>query len=117
MTTASRQRGRPLLGEGSLLSRQADDRTRNPMSETQSSTMPPGEATPPHRYTAALAGEIEARWQKRWESEGTFRAPNPVGPLAEPDHPAAGHPKFFIMDMFPYPSGAGLHVGHPLGYI
>ena len=89
------------------------------MSETQTGTAAPAaEATPPpHRYTAALAGEIEARWQERWESEGTFRAPNPAGPLAEPDHPAAGHPKFFIMDMFPYPSGAGLHVGHPLGYI
>jgi len=88
------------------------------MSETQTGTAgPAAEPTPPHRYTAALAGQIEARWQERWESEGTFRAPNPVGPLAEPDHPAAGHPKFFIMDMFPYPSGAGLHVGHPLGYI
>jgi leucyl-tRNA synthetase len=88
------------------------------MSETQTGAATPGaEATPPHRYTAALAGEIEARWQERWEAEGTFRAPNPVGPLAEPEHPAAGHPKFFIMDMFPYPSGAGLHVGHPLGYI
>jgi leucyl-tRNA synthetase len=87
------------------------------MSETQTSTaVPPAEA-PPHRYTAALAGEIEARWQERWEREGTFRAPNPAGPLAEPQHPAAGHPKVFIMDMFPYPSGAGLHVGHPLGYI
>jgi leucyl-tRNA synthetase len=88
------------------------------MSETQTGTpAPAAEATPPHRYTAALAGEIEARWQERWESEGTFRAPNPAGPLAEPGHPAAGRPKFFIMDMFPYPSGAGLHVGHPLGYI
>ncbi|HEX6336516.1 MAG TPA: leucine--tRNA ligase [Jiangellaceae bacterium] len=88
------------------------------MSETQTGmATPAAEATPPHRYTAALAGEIEARWQERWESEGTFRAPNPAGPLAEPEHPAAGHPKFFIMDMFPYPSGAGLHVGHPLGYI
>ncbi|HEU4540083.1 MAG TPA: leucine--tRNA ligase [Jiangellaceae bacterium] len=88
------------------------------MSETQTSpAAPAAEGTPPHRYTAALAGEIEARWQERWESEGTFRAPNPTGPLAEPDHPAAGRSKFFIMDMFPYPSGAGLHVGHPLGYI
>ena len=88
------------------------------MSETQTGTAgPAAEPTPPHRYTAALAGQIEARWQERWESGGTFRAPNPVGPLAEPEHPAAGRPKFFIMDMFPYPSGAGLHVGHPLGYI
>jgi leucyl-tRNA synthetase len=72
---------------------------------------------PPYRYTAALAGEIEARWQDFWEEHGTFRAPNPLGPLADPDHPRAGAQKLFLLDMFPYPSGAGLHVGHPLGYI
>src|SRR5512135_1655960 len=72
---------------------------------------------PPYRYTAQLAGEIEARWQDRWEAAGTFQAPNPVGPLAEPDHPRAGAEKLYVVDMFPYPSGAGLHVGHPLGYI
>jgi leucyl-tRNA synthetase len=73
--------------------------------------------TPPHRYTAELAGRIEARWQDYWEEHGTFHAPNPVGPLADPDHPRARAPKLYVMDMFPYPSGAGLHVGHPLGYI
>ncbi|HEY1094738.1 MAG TPA: leucine--tRNA ligase [Glycomyces sp.] len=72
---------------------------------------------PAHRYDAELANEIEPRWQERWEAEQTFRAPNPAGPLAEPGHPRAGAPKKFVMDMFPYPSGAGLHVGHPLGYI
>ncbi|HEX6871767.1 MAG TPA: leucine--tRNA ligase [Micromonosporaceae bacterium] len=72
---------------------------------------------PPHRYTAALASEIEARWQDFWEEQRTFRAPNPTGALAEPDHPRAGAEKLFVLDMFPYPSGAGLHVGHPLGYI
>lgn len=72
---------------------------------------------PAHRYTAALAGEIEARWQDHWDAHGTFHAPNPVGPLRDPDHPRAGAPKLFVMDMFPYPSGEGLHVGHPLGYI
>jgi leucyl-tRNA synthetase len=66
-----------------------------------------------YRYTSALADEIEQRWQDRWEAEGTFEAPNPVGDLAGE---VAGD-KYFIMDMFPYPSGAGLHVGHPLGYI
>ena len=72
----------------------------------------------PHRYTAALADQIERRWQDRWESEGTFWAANPVGDLAgDADDVAALGDKFFIMDMFPYPSGAGLHVGHPLGYI
>ena len=72
--------------------------------------------TPPYRYTAELANQIEARWQDRWEAEGTFDTPNPSGPLADGRtlDPAE---KFYLMDMFPYPSGAGLHVGHPLGYI
>src|SRR5687767_15453276 len=73
--------------------------------------------TPPFRYTAALAGEIELRWQAYWAENGTFHAPNPVGELADPTHPRAGAPKLFVQDMFPYPSGAGLHVGHPLGFI
>jgi leucyl-tRNA synthetase len=73
--------------------------------------------TPPFRYTAALAGEIEQRWQDFWDANGTFHAPNPVGELADPEHPRAGAPKLHVQDMFPYPSGAGLHVGHPLGYI
>ena len=72
---------------------------------------------PPFRYTAGLAGEIEARWQDFWDAHGTFHAPNPVGELADPTHPRAGAPKLHVQDMFPYPSGAGLHVGHPLGYI
>lgn len=71
---------------------------------------------PPFRYTAALAQELETRWQDRWEAEGTFHTPNPAGPIGEPDK-VAGRPKLFVLDMFPYPSGAGLHVGHPLGYI
>ncbi|GEM34193.1 leucine--tRNA ligase [Nocardia neocaledoniensis NBRC 108232] len=68
---------------------------------------------PQHRYNAELAGRIERRWQQNWAERGTFHAPNPVGPLAG-DTPAD---KLFIQDMFPFPSGAGLHVGHPLGYI
>ncbi|MGH3622728.1 MAG: class I tRNA ligase family protein, partial [Sciscionella sp.] len=70
-------------------------------------------AAPAYRYTAALASGIERRWQGYWTKAGTFHAPNPVGPLAGdvPDD------KLFIQDMFPYPSGAGLHVGHPLSYI
>ncbi len=70
----------------------------------------------PYRYTAELAGRIETAWQDRWEAEGTFHAPNPAGSWAEPEK-VAGREKLFVMDMFPYPSGAGLHVGHPLGYI
>ncbi|MGK5684596.1 leucine--tRNA ligase [Actinoplanes sp. URMC 104] len=73
--------------------------------------------TPKFRYTAALANEIEPRWQAFWADNGTFQAPNPAGALADPAHPRAGAPKLHVQDMFPYPSGAGLHVGHPLGYI
>ncbi len=72
----------------------------------------------PHRYTAELAGQIEVAWQDRWAERGTYHAPNPAGPWADPDAVAAypgGH--LLVLDMFPYPSGAGLHVGHPLGYI
>ncbi|MBR7828665.1 leucine--tRNA ligase [Actinospica sp. MGRD01-02] len=69
---------------------------------------------PAHRYGAALARGIEARWQAYWAENGTFEAPNPTGTLkghvSEAKHS-------FIMDMFPYPSGSGVHVGHPLGYI
>jgi len=72
--------------------------------------------TPRYRYSAAFADTIEVKWQEHWEANGTFEAPNPAGPLAEPDK-VAGRPKLFVLDMFPYPSGAGLHVGHPLGYI
>jgi leucyl-tRNA synthetase len=75
------------------------------------------EPTPPFRYDARLAGEIELRWQERWEREGTFQARNPSGALSEGFGQVAGRPKFYLLDFFPYPSGIGLHVGHPLGYI
>ena len=72
------------------------------------------DAEPKFRYTAALAGQIERDWQQRWDKDGTFNADNPVGNLAGP---RAEQEPWYVMDMFPYPSGAGLHVGHPLGYI
>lgn len=70
----------------------------------------------PHRYCAALAGRIEQTWQDHWAQNGTYHAPNPAGPWAEP-HKVNDREKLLVLDMFPYPSGAGLHVGHPLGYI
>ena len=69
---------------------------------------------PAYRYTAQLAGDIETAWQDRWDERATFNADNPVGQFSGPLAQAA---PFFLLDMFPYPSGKGLHVGHPLGYI
>ena len=69
----------------------------------------------PHRYTAAYANAVEVKWQEslRWpDGKGYgYRQPNPGEAGFD-----ASKPKFYCLDMFPYPSGAGLHVGHPEGY-
>lgn len=77
----------------------------------------PSDSTPAFRYTPQLANQIEQAWQQYWTDNGTFNAPNPVGDLAPADGQQLPEDKLFVQDMFPYPSGAGLHVGHPLGYI
>jgi leucyl-tRNA synthetase len=71
----------------------------------------------PHRYDAKLANEIELAWQARWGRDGAFNTPNPVGSLSGGFEQTEGKPKEYVLDFFPHPSGTGLHVGHPLGYI
>ncbi|HUO37131.1 MAG TPA: leucine--tRNA ligase [Mycobacterium sp.] len=88
------------------------------MTESPAATPSAADADAPQfRYTAELAGRIERAWQQNWEKMGTFHVPNPVGSLAPPDGRPVPEDKMFVQDMFPYPSGEGLHVGHPLGYI
>ncbi|WP_040492609.1 leucine--tRNA ligase [Ilumatobacter nonamiensis] len=87
------------------------------MSDENSTTSSPTADTPAYRYTSELAQEIEVGWQDRWDAAGVFETPNPVGPLGDAELVAERGEKLFVQDMFPYPSGVGLHVGHPLGYI
>ena len=54
---------------------------------------------------------VEPKWQALWDERDAFRVPNPGDPGFD-----SSRPKFYVLDMFPYPSGAGLHVGHPEGY-
>jgi leucyl-tRNA synthetase len=71
-------------------------------------------SVPRWRYDSGLAASIESRWQDWWERHDTFATADPTpGTRGQPD-PAA---PLYVLDMFPYPSGDALHVGHPLGYI
>jgi leucyl-tRNA synthetase len=88
--------------------------TISPQSEQRTAS---GAERPAFRYTGELAQQIETRWQDWWDEHHTFETPNPAGPLADPERLAANSKKVYVLDMFPYPSGVGLHVGHPLGFI
>lgn len=89
------------------------------MSTAASSVNSPQDGEPTFRYNANLAEEIEIKWQDIWEKKGIFNAADPAGGLLDRNgnDSASYDSSYFVMDMFPFPSGAGLHVGHPLGYI
>jgi leucyl-tRNA synthetase len=65
----------------------------------------------PERRKPYPFDQLEPKWQRVWDERQTFHAPNPGEPGFDP-----ARPKYYVLDMFPYPSGAGLHVGHPEGY-
>ena len=85
-----------------------DSMSESPSPTSQSSTA----AETPFRYGGRLAQDIELRWQSHWLNKETFRALNPGDDGFDP-----AQAKYYCLDMFPYPSGAGLHVGHPIGYV
>ncbi len=78
---------------------------------SERTTTADGDRAPAHRYGVALADSIERAWQAEWDARAAFRALNPGDEGFDPRRP-----KFYALDMFPYPSGSGLHVGHPEGY-
>jgi leucyl-tRNA synthetase len=66
---------------------------------------------PQFRYDAGFANTIEPKWQRAWAASKVYETANPGASGFD-----AGKPRFYCLDMFPYPSGAGLHIGHPEGY-
>jgi leucyl-tRNA synthetase len=66
---------------------------------------------PQFRYDAGFANAMEVKWQRAWEAARVYETANPGASGFD-----AGKPRFYCLDMFPYPSGAGLHIGHPEGY-
>jgi leucyl-tRNA synthetase len=70
----------------------------------------PSDSTKSEFNFTNFAHQVEPKWQKYWDENRVYRA-------AQPNEKGSEKPKFYCLDMFPYPSGQGLHVGHPLGYI
>ena len=81
-----------------------------PTTQETSTSIQTSQTQSPQPSKAYPFAEIEAKWQRVWDQHQTFRTPDLPGELD------TSRPKAYVLDMFPYPSGAGLHVGHPEGY-